>query len=156
MEPACCACLARWASVDIVGAVREPPSQPSGIISRGRFANRPYDGFFLRGGSMPQQLSLDPRVRKLLKKGIKHHQAGRRGQAETCYRRSLKADPRCPQALHLLGLLAQQAGEYQESIRWIGEALAVSPDDPDTLNSMADAYLGQGQFQSASHFYQRL
>jgi len=100
---------------------------------------------------MPQQLSLDPRIRKLLSKGIKHHQAGRRRQAETCYRRSLKADPRCPQALHLMGLLAQQAGEYQESVHWIREALAVNPHDPDTLNSLADAYLGQGQIQSASH-----
>jgi tetratricopeptide (TPR) repeat protein len=91
-----------------------------------------------------------------LKKGIKHHQSGRRKQAETCYRRSLKADPRCPQALHLLGLLAQQAGEYQESIRWIRESLALNPDDPDTLNSMADSYLGQGQIQLASECYQRL
>ncbi len=93
---------------------------------------------------MSKQLFLDPRVRKLLKKGIEHHQAGRRGPAETCYRQSLKADPRCPQALHLLGLLAQQAGQYQESIRLIRESLALNPDDPDTLNSLADSYLGRG------------
>ncbi len=105
---------------------------------------------------MPKPLSLDPRVRKLLKKGIRHHQAGRRRQAETCYRRSLKADPRCPQALHLMGLLAQQAGQYPESIRWLEEALALNPDDPDTLNSLADTYLGQGQVQSASRCFQRL
>ena len=105
---------------------------------------------------MSKQLSLDPRVRKLLKKGVKHHQAGRRGAAEACYRRSLKADPRCPQTLHLMGLLAQQAGKYQESIRWIGEALALNPDDPDTLNSLADSYIGQGQIQPASQCLQRL
>lgn len=106
--------------------------------------------------SVPKQLSLDPRVRKLLKKGIAHHQAGRRGQAEACYRRSLKADPRCAQALHLLGLLAQQAGQFQESIRLLGESLALNPDDPDTLNSLADSYIGQGQIQPASHCLQRL
>jgi tetratricopeptide (TPR) repeat protein len=105
---------------------------------------------------MSKPLSLDPHVRKLLSKGIKHHQAGRRGQAETCYRRSLKADPRCPQALHLMGLLAQQAGEYQESIRWIGQALALNPDDRDTLTSLAEAYIGQRQIQPASQCYQRL
>ncbi len=105
---------------------------------------------------MSKQLSLDPRVRKLLKKGIKHHQAGRWGAAETCYRRSLKAEPRCPQALHLLGLMAQQAGKYEESIRLIGEALALNPDDPDTLNSLGEAYIGQGQTRPASHCYQRL
>lgn len=105
---------------------------------------------------MSTPLTLDPRVRKLLKKGIAHHQAGRRGLAEACYRRSLKANPRCPQALHLLGMLAHQGGQYQESIRLIGESLALNPDDPDTLNSLGEVYFGQGQIQPASHCYQRL
>jgi tetratricopeptide (TPR) repeat protein len=53
-------------------------------------------------------------------------------------------------------LLSQQAGEYQKSIRLIGEALALNPDDPDTLNSLADSYIGQGEIQPASHCYQRV
>ena len=105
---------------------------------------------------MAQQLSLDPRVRKLLKKGIKHHQAGRRRQAEKCYRSSLKADPLCPQALHLLGLLAQQAGDYRESVRLLEQSLALNPDDRDTLSSLAGAYIGQRQIQPARQCYQRL
>lgn len=99
---------------------------------------------------MSKPLALQPRVRKLLKKGIAHHQAGRGKQAEHCYRSSLKADPRCPQALHLLGLLAQQGGQYSESIRLINEARALNPDDPDTLNSLADAYIGAGQIEEGS------
>ena len=99
---------------------------------------------------MPMPLSLTPRVRTLLKKGIAHQQAGRRKQAERCYRRSLQADPRCPQALHLLGLLAQQEGQYGESIRLITEALALHPDDPDALNSLAHSHLGQGAKESAA------
>ena len=105
---------------------------------------------------MSKQLSLHPRVRKLLKRGIEHQQAGRRGPAEACYRRSLKADPRCPQALHLMGLLAQQAGDYRESIRLLEQSLALNPDDRDTLNSLAEAYFDQGQIQPASQCYQRL
>ena len=73
------------------------------------------------------QLSRDPQVRKLLKKGLKYHRAGRRGPAEACYLRSLKVNPRCAPALHLLGLLAQQAGQYQKSIHWMGESLALPP-----------------------------
>ncbi len=105
---------------------------------------------------MTKQLSLTPHVRKLLRKGMAHHQAGRRGPAEACYRRTLKADPRCPQALHLLGLLARQAGEYQKSVRLLGEALALNPDDPDTLNSLVDAYLDHGQMRPAGQCLQRL
>jgi tetratricopeptide (TPR) repeat protein len=78
------------------------------------------------------------------------------GTAEAYYRRSLKADPRSAQALHFLGLLAQEAGQYEKSIRLLGEALAVNPDDPDTLNSLAKAYVSQGQLQPASLCYRRL
>ncbi len=87
---------------------------------------------------------------------MEHHRAGRAGPAEAYYRRSLKVDPRCAQALHLLGLLAQQAGQYQEAIRLIGEALSLMPDDPESLNSLAKAYLMQGQIPLAIHCYQRL
>ena len=105
---------------------------------------------------MSKQLMLNPRVRKLLKKGIAHQQAGRRERAEACYRSSLKADPRCPQTLHLLGLLAQQAGDYQQSIAWIEQALTLNPNDHDTLNSLAESYLGQGKIELANNCYQRL
>ena len=56
----------------------------------------------------------------------------------------------------MLGLLAQQAGQFEESIRLIREALALDPDDPDTLNSLADSYIGKGEMQPASDCLQRL
>ena len=107
---------------------------------------------------MSKHLSRDSHVRKLLKKGLRYHRAGRRGPAEACYLRSLKADPRCAPALHLLGLLAQQAGQYEKSVQWMGESLALHPndDDPDTLNSLAKAFLEQGQIPAAHRCYQRL
>jgi len=101
-------------------------------------------------------LSLEPRVRTLLQQGLGHHRAGRRESAEASYRRILKIDPRCPQALLLLGLLAQQAGQYPESIRLIEDALARNPDDPDTLNSLAESYLGDGRIESAIPCLQRV
>jgi Flp pilus assembly protein TadD len=55
-------------------------------------------------------------------------------------------------------MLAQQAGEYQKSIQWMGESLALKPDDddPDTLNILAKTYFDQGQIQPAQRCYQRL
>lgn len=105
---------------------------------------------------MPKQLVLDPRVRKLLSKGLNHHQAGRLRPAEVCYRRTLRIDPRCPQALHLMGLLAQQAGNYEQSIRLIGKALAFNPDDADTLKSLAESFLGAGRIEWAIPYLDRV
>ena len=111
---------------------------------------------FTGGHSVPKQLQLHPQVRKLLSKGIKHHQAGRRERAQAYYQRSLKFDPRCAQAFHLLSLLAQQAGQVEEAIQLLGQALAANPNDSDALKSLADAHIGQGQIQMASDCLQRL
>ena len=107
---------------------------------------------------MPSHWSADPLVGKLLKKGRKHQRAGRRGPAEVCYQRSLKVDPQCAPALHLLGVLAQQAGQLQKSIEWMGKSLALQPGDDDagTLGSLARAFLDQGQVALSHRCYQRL
>lgn len=105
---------------------------------------------------MPQPLKLDPSVRKFLQKGLEHHRAGRMREAESCYLHSLKADPRCATALHLLGLLAQQAGEFSKSIHLIEKALALNPDDADAVNSLAESYLDQKLLPQAVQCYQRL
>jgi len=98
---------------------------------------------------MPQSAVASPRIRKLLKKGIAHHQAGRLEEAEEFYRRSLRLDPRCPQAVHLLGLLARQAGQYHEAVRLITEALVLDPNDATTLDSMANCHLDEGRVEHA-------
>jgi tetratricopeptide (TPR) repeat protein len=53
-------------------------------------------------------------------------------------------------------MLAQQAGEYEKSIRLIERALALDPDDPDTLNSLGVSYSGQGDVQQANRCFRRL
>lgn len=100
----------------------------------------------------------DPQVGKLLRKGLRHHRAGRLRRAEFCCRRSLEAAPRCASALHLLALWSQQAGQYVNSLQYLGEALALPPDDddPDTLSRLARAYLDGGQAQPAHQCYERL
>jgi len=105
-----------------------------------------------------RQRSVDPQVRKFLRQGLQYHRAGRWGAAEACYLRSLKVNRRCAPALHLLGLLAQQAGQYRRSVKWMGESLALPPDqdDAETLNSLAKAYLEQGHLPPACRCYQRL
>jgi tetratricopeptide (TPR) repeat protein len=105
-----------------------------------------------------RQASSNTQAGELLKKGLKYHRAGRRGPAEACYLRTLKVNPRCAPALHLLGLLAQEAGDYRESARWMAESLALKPeeDDADTLARLGRAYLEQGQIPLALRSYERL
>ena len=70
-------------------------------------------------------------ISELLKTGIDRHQAGQTASAERIYRRiemvCVEADPRQPDALHLLGMIAYQAGDNGAAIELIERAIAVRP-----------------------------
>jgi tetratricopeptide (TPR) repeat protein len=53
------------------------------------------------------------------------HQRGRLGEAEAIYRRILARHPRNPDALHLLGLVAQQSGDAATALARIDEAISI-------------------------------
>ncbi|ALJ38074.1 tetratricopeptide repeat protein [Azospirillum brasilense] len=58
-----------------------------------------------------------------LGRAVAHHRAGRLADAERDYRAVLAADPRHPDALHLLGVLALQAGHPGPAVELIEEAI---------------------------------
>ena len=58
---------------------------------------------------------------------IQDHQAGRLAAAEAAYRRILGENPRQPDALHLLGMLACDHGDAETALRLIEAALAIAP-----------------------------
>ena len=51
-------------------------------------------------------------IEQAMRIAIGHHQAGRMAEAEGLYRQVLEQDPGYPDALHLLGVLALQAGNW--------------------------------------------
>jgi tetratricopeptide (TPR) repeat protein len=55
--------------------------------------------------------------------GLAHHRAGRLVQAELAYRQVLEAHPRNAQALHLLGLVAFQAGKPEVAANCLETAI---------------------------------
>ncbi len=69
--------------------------------------------------------SLGGLVTELLSQGVQHHQAGRLGEAEECYRKILAADENHFDGLHLLGVLAQQVGRSDLAEPLIGKAIAL-------------------------------
>ena len=72
----------------------------------------------------------------LLSEGLAAHQVGKLDLAETRYRAVLRATPRHPDALHLLGVVALQQGRLDEAEATIRRALAVAPEQAAFWNSL--------------------
>src|SRR4051812_8618817 len=69
-------------------------------------------------------------VAELLTTGLQHHQAGRLGEAEACYRRVLTVQPKHPDALHLRGVIAHQLKRYELAVQLISEAIERNQQSP--------------------------
>jgi tetratricopeptide (TPR) repeat protein len=87
---------------------------------------------------------------------VAHHQAGRLKSAEEDYQKVLHSVPDCAQALHLMGLLARSTGRHELAVHLIEQANTVSPEEPDTLKSLASLYLERGDKALARSCYERL
>jgi predicted O-linked N-acetylglucosamine transferase (SPINDLY family) len=74
------------------------------------------------------------------KRALGLHQAQRIAEAQKLYREILNQQPRHFDALHLLGVIAAQAGDFLQAVNLISQALAV-----DSRNGGAHANLGNAQ-----------
>ncbi|HZT81171.1 MAG TPA: tetratricopeptide repeat protein, partial [Gemmataceae bacterium] len=89
--------------------------------------------------TIPQRLAL----------AVRHHEAGRRQEAEALYRAILQDAPQHPHALHLLGVLSYQAGRHEEARDLILRALAVHGPHPVFHSNLAAVYLALGHLEDA-------
>jgi len=80
----------------------------------------------------------------LLQNAIQLHRSGQFDQAEQIYRQILGQDPNEADALHLLGVLAQQRGNARQAIELIGQAVALRPRDATYRSNLAEAYRSDG------------
>ncbi len=85
----------------------------------------------------------------LLAQAVPLHQAGRLAEAETLYRQALAAQPRQPDALHLLGMIACQTGRFAEAADLIGQAVAANRAVPDYHANLAFAFQALGRSAEA-------
>ena len=90
-----------------------------------------------------------------LQLAVKYHQANRLNQAEQSYLQVLKEQPQNPEALHGLGMLAQQTGNFQIAEKLFGNALSVQPKFLKALFSLGNLYQAQGQFPKAESAYRQ-
>ena len=86
---------------------------------------------------------------KTLESAIAQHQAGRLQQAANLYRQILQTAPEHPDALHLLGTIAQQTGHPQAAIELIRKAIHCQADNPLYHFNLSTTYLLNGQPEQA-------
>jgi protein O-GlcNAc transferase len=88
-----------------------------------------------------------------LQEAILHHQAGRWLEAEACYRQLLEVRPDHPDALHLLGVLAMQAGDHARAAELIAGAIRAYPSNPMSHFNLGVALQAQNKFDEAKQSY---
>ena len=88
----------------------------------------------------------------LFQQGLSLHQKGETAAAQHIYRRILASDPQHFDALHMLGVIALQAGELTEAVNLIDRAIAIDPDNrayTPAYNNRGIALRNAGQPQAA-------
>ncbi len=85
----------------------------------------------------------------LVGQAVPLHQSGRLTEAEALYRQAIAAQPRQPDALHLLGMIACQTGRFKEAADLIGQAVAAKRDVPDYHANLAYALQALGRSAEA-------
>jgi tetratricopeptide (TPR) repeat protein len=91
----------------------------------------------------------------MLKDCIALHRQGRFDEAEQGYRAHLAAQPDDADALHLLGMLRYQRGDFAEGGRLLERAHALAPDDPGIELSLASLHFRSGNHEDARRGFHR-
>jgi tetratricopeptide (TPR) repeat protein len=86
---------------------------------------------------------------------LQHHQAGNLHQAEGHYYQVLQADPYHADAMHLLGVLAAQVGQFERAAECHRRALQLAPHVPGYHFDLAIAYRRLGRRTEAIESYQQ-
>lgn len=90
-----------------------------------------------------------------IKLALRHHHAGELAQAETIYRQILQVEPSHPDALQLLGVVANQAGQPEIAIELIGRSIQLYPQNPYAYNNIGEAYRALNRLDEAIHAYRQ-
>lgn len=86
---------------------------------------------------------------------FRFYKNGRYEQAENTCRAILRGQPGNPDALHLLGLINDQAGIHPIAVALIRKAIAIDPDQASFHHSLGGALLTQGKVDDAIASFRR-
>ncbi len=91
----------------------------------------------------------------LINQALDHHAAGRLDDAQSLYQQVLLLDPDNADALHLLGVIAQQRNDHQRAIELISRAIASDPSFPGYHNNLGEAHRSLNQLDLAEKAYRQ-
>lgn len=89
-----------------------------------------------------------------IKNAVRYHQAGQFQQAELLYNQILQEDPDHADALHLLGVIARQRGEYDLAVKLIAKAIAKNSSILMYHNNLGNAFKDLGRLDAAVECYE--
>jgi tetratricopeptide (TPR) repeat protein len=87
--------------------------------------------------------------------GVEHHRAGRLEEAEAAYREVLATNPTDFDALHLLGVIAQQSGRTDMAVELIGQAIRLRPQVAAAHSNLGNALKSAGRLEEAIGEYRK-
>ena len=77
-----------------------------------------------------------PAIQRNIDLAVHHHKAGRLPEAESIYQEILKTDPNQPVAMHLLGVIAYQAGKSDVAVDLITKAISIKHDFAEAYSNL--------------------
>jgi tetratricopeptide (TPR) repeat protein len=80
--------------------------------------------------------------------GLRYLQSGQPLDAQLCCQQALATDPHHADSLHLMGLIALHAKQYEHALEWIARAIGQDP-KPNYLASLATTLQQQGRREEA-------
>ncbi len=89
------------------------------------------------------------------KKALQYHQSGQLQKAREIYQKILEINPDHCDSLHLLGVIANQAGNNDMAVKLIGRAIKINPKEPIYYNNIGNAFKAQGNLKQAVFNYQK-
>ncbi len=90
-----------------------------------------------------------------LQSAMAQHQAGNLVQAEVLYKQVLRALPKQPDALHLLGLIAKQKGDFKTAVQLMKQSLAENPNYVEAYVNLGATLQEQDNLQEAAECYRK-
>jgi tetratricopeptide (TPR) repeat protein len=86
---------------------------------------------------------------------IQHHQAGNLQAAEQIYRQILAVEPNHVDAIHLLGVMANQVGRHETAVDYLRRAIELRADVAAFHNNLGEAYRASRRTAEAVACYHR-